>query len=230
MGRLRNVFAGWVVLPLFTLGASAALTGGWPFVAGGQAGFPVGLPDVWVSPEPRVADEAELVKVARDVCPQFVSAATCKQVPVVVEGLSGNEAGEARSTSTWRTEGGVTRSSVVPTKVVLDPKLVGEDVTYVRYIAAHEWSHVKQVVLSQTPERYDRLTRDAATFFQPRATTPLEGTTGGLELLTDCMAIDGGFEQGTRRGRVTAYGRMFTGAATMDQACVAGWKKLLPSR
>lgn len=169
----------------------------------------------------------EVIAIAKEACTQTLGVGNCDDYPVVVQKLSG-EAGRAVSEASWNTRNEVYSSQIKPVKVILDPWLKEQDPQYVKHVAAHEWNHVEQYLLAETPERYDAMQERANDYFDGIAKTPLKNTTGGIELLTDCMTVLGdGVGMGPGREGPTSYVMGLTTAKTTKEACGDGWKKLL---
>lgn len=194
---------------------------------------PVPLPPDHRPPgEARFSDEAglsteEVISIAREACAQTLEVGNCDDYPVEVQKLSG-EAGRAVSEASWSTRNEVYSSQIRPVKVILDPWLKDQDPQYVKHVATHEWNHVEQYLLAQTPERYDEMQERANDYFDAIANTPLRGTTGGIELLTDCMTVVGdGVEMGPGREGPTSYVLGLTSAQSTEEACGDGWRDLL---
>lgn len=173
----------------------------------------------------------EIIAVAQKVCPEVLgSAKECKKYPVSVQKLNG-EAGRAVSEARWNTRNDVYSSEIVPVKIILDAWMKEQNPEYVRHVAAHEWNHVKQYLVAKTPERYAEMQDAANDYFAPRAKVSLEGTTGGMELLTDCMTVQGdGIGMGKDRKGVTAYVRGMTDAKTMEEVCGDDWESLIQQK
>lgn len=180
-----------------------------------------------------VGSRKALLALVEAVCPAALDAGSCSDYVVKV-----GDTGEAEGETTIRFEPKVidghwtvrTRA----TTVTVHPRLVHATRDYALYVATHEWNHVEQAVLARTQDRYRAMERKAAAYFQPRARkgVSLKGTTGGEELLTDCMAWFGddmqpGYEEDYP---VSGYAAMYLEVGTMREACGKEWKALLPKR
>ncbi len=200
------------------------------FSSGGVLHVPAELPPETTASEPTpqpLAGSEDIITIALQTCAETLAVGNCHDYPVTVEDLDGNVAAQTVGEVT-RTVGRDSYSSAVRAKkVVLDPSLRDEHPQYVKHVAAHEWNHVEQYLVTGTAEKYEALQANANRYFADIASAPLQGA-DGLELLTDCMtALGDGVEMGPLRPGLTAYVETLTDARSMDEACGTGWQALL---
>ena len=218
MGFMRNVAASVAVSVAVSVVLTSALN------SSGLVQVPDGIsiPAVEV---PQKVDRStqETEKIVRAACAGILAPEKCKTFPVVFTKLPEGQAGAAEYTAFTSTHGG---SSLRPDRIKLDSALLTENDTYVSYVAAHEWHHVRQYMVARTPENLDRLSHAANEYFQPRAAkgVNLASDDGGLELLTDCSAVFGSKrDPGPWRKGITPYVCQYLKSSTMVHACGNGW-------
>lgn len=180
-----------------------------------------------------VGSRKALLALVEAVCPDALDAGSCDDYVVKV-GDTGEAEGETMVRFEPKVIDGHWTVRTRATTVTVHPRLVHATRDYAAYVAAHEWNHVEQAVLARTQDRYRAMERKAAAYFQPRARkgVSLKGTTGGEELLTDCMAwfgddVQPGYEEDYP---VSGYAAMYLEVGTMREACGKEWKALLPKR
>lgn len=194
---------------------------------------PSDRPTIQVDPKakPSKAAQRRVLNLAASVCAEALDRGRCSDYLVRI-GNTGSAEGIADIRSRFVASGGKVTSKVWVREVVLSPRLAGQAEDYIRFVAAHEFNHVEQVERARTVERYRQMQDRANDYFTPRAKVgvKVQGTTAGIELLTDCMTW---FGDGVRPGPevlypVSGYTRLYLSSTTMTKACGTGWKGLLP--
>lgn len=176
----------------------------------------------------RARSDAELIELSREACREVVPNSYCINLPVTVADLPEDVVGVA---SASQLRFGSSPDDMIETitseSVSLSPILREAPEQYVRHVAAHEWNHIRQYILADTPTEYSELEAKANEYFAPRARRPLVKEEG-LELLTDCQTVLGNKQlMGAGVYEVTPYVAEYLTATTMREACGDGWDRVL---